>query len=64
MRPSSYVFSRILAGFRDRADWQKSFAVLREMRSVGVNPDRHFYKVMIDAFGKFNCLHHAMGAFD
>ena len=54
VKPSSYVFSRILAGFRDRGDWQKAFAVLREMQASGVRPDRHFYNVMIDTFGKYN----------
>ena len=38
--------------------------MLREMQASGVRPDRHFYNVMIDTFGKYNCLGHAMDAFD
>ncbi|GMN60658.1 hypothetical protein TIFTF001_029750 [Ficus carica] len=55
---------KILASYRDRGVWQKTFQVLREMKSSGVNPDRHFYNVMIYTFGKYNCLDHAMATFD
>ncbi|KAI7997944.1 Pentatricopeptide repeat-containing protein [Camellia lanceoleosa] len=34
------------------------------MKNSGVQPDRHFYNVMIDAFGKYNCLDHAMTTFE
>ncbi|KAK8512618.1 hypothetical protein V6N12_075189 [Hibiscus sabdariffa] len=34
------------------------------MKSNGIQPDRHFYNVMIDTFGKYNCLDHAMATFD
>ncbi|KAF2294416.1 hypothetical protein GH714_011155 [Hevea brasiliensis] len=61
---NSYVFSRILANYPDRGEWQKSFQVLREMKNSGVRPDRHFYNVMIDTFGNFDCLDHAMATFD
>ena len=34
------------------------------MKSSGIRPDRHFYNVMIDTFGKYNCLDHAMSTFE
>ncbi|KAF6159922.1 hypothetical protein GIB67_033006 [Kingdonia uniflora] len=47
---------RILANCRDRGDWQKSFSVLKKIRNSGVTLDQHFYNVLIDTFGKYNCL--------
>ncbi|KAK6131453.1 hypothetical protein DH2020_034794 [Rehmannia glutinosa] len=64
VKPNSYVFSRILASYRDRGEWQRSFQVLKEMKNCGVHPDRQFYNVMIDTFGKYNCLDHMMTAFE
>ena len=64
VQPSSFLFSRILASYRDRGEWQRSFQVLKEMKSSGIRPDRHFYNVMIDTFGKYNCLDHAMSTFE
>ena len=40
------------------------FRFFREMRNSGVSLYRHFYNVMIDTFGKCNCLHHALATFD
>ncbi|MEI4850565.1 hypothetical protein Q8G46_28310, partial [Klebsiella pneumoniae] len=39
VQPNSFVFSRILANYRDRGEWQKSFQVLKEMESSGVLPE-------------------------
>ncbi|KAE8680365.1 Pentatricopeptide repeat-containing protein [Hibiscus syriacus] len=64
VKPNSFVYSRILASYRNKGEWQRSFQVLREMKSNGIQPDRHFYNVMIDTFGKYNCLDHAMATFD
>ncbi|PWA38826.1 hypothetical protein CTI12_AA577830 [Artemisia annua] len=30
------------------------------MQKCGVKPDRQFYNVMIDTFGKYNCLDNAL----
>ncbi|KAF3973502.1 hypothetical protein CMV_003080 [Castanea mollissima] len=64
VQPSLFLFSRILASYRDRGEWQRSFQVLNEMKSSGIRPDRHFYNVMIDTFGKYNCLNHALSTFE
>ena len=40
------------------------FRFFREMRNSGVSLYRHFYNVMIDTFGKCNCLDHALAKFD
>ncbi|KAF6174801.1 hypothetical protein GIB67_042870 [Kingdonia uniflora] len=58
-----HLIDVILASYRDRGDWQKSFLVMKEMRNSGATPDRHFYNVMIDTFWKYNCLEHAMATF-
>ncbi|KAL4638420.1 hypothetical protein ACB092_03G145700 [Castanea dentata] len=64
VQPSSFLFSRILASYRDGGEWQRSFQVLKEMKSSGIRPDRHFYNVIIDTFGKYNCLNHALSTFE